>query len=252
MSTEPASKLEKRWPFPQRRGGFVATLLAALALLALAALVDRPVSAWAQDLPDGLRAFFRTVTGFGLSDWILVPSLILTAVFAIFARLPLGALRKLAFRQLTGVAGFVFLGVGLPGLVANLIKRAIGRGRPEMFDQVGAFDFQVFAGSARFESFPSGHATTAMAFCMVVAFLAPRSLRDMAFLSLLVVVSRVVVGAHYPTDVVAGAILGTLGAYTVRNLFATRGWVFETAGRDRVRFRGFAPLRRIFRRPRAD
>lgn len=243
-------KLEKRWPFPQRKRGFVTTLGVALALLAIAAVVDRPVSAWAQGLPDELRAFFGTVTGFGLSDWILVPSLVFTAVFAVFARLPLGNLRRLAFRQLTGVAGFVFLGVGLPGLVANLVKRTIGRGRPEMFDQVGAYDFQMFAGNFRFESFPSGHATTAMAFCMVVAFLAPRSLRNMVFLSLLVVISRVIVGAHYPSDVMAGTILGVLGAYAVRNLFAARGWVFEATGDDRIRFRGFAPLGRIFRRPR--
>lgn len=244
------NKLEKRWPFPQRKGGFIASLGVALVLLAVAASVDRPVSAWAQSLPDGLRAFFGTVTGFGVSDWILVPSLLLTALFAVFARLPLGRLRRLAFRQLTGVAGFVFLGVGLPGLVANLLKRTIGRGRPEMFDQVGAYDFQMFAGNFRFESFPSGHATTAMAFCMVVAFLAPRGFRDMLFLSLLVVVSRVVVGAHYPSDVIAGSVLGVLGASAVRNLFAARGWVFEAIGQDRIRFRGFTPLTRIFRRPR--
>ena len=244
------SELEKPWPLAGRRGGLALAIFAALAVVGLAALVDRPVSAWAQQWPAELRAFFGVVTGFGKSDWILVPSLALTALFALLARLPLGTLRKLAFRQLAALSGFVFLGVGLPGLVANLVKRAIGRGRPEMFDQVGAFDFQVFAGSARFESFPSGHATTAMAFCLVVAFLAPRGFRDMLLLSLLVVVSRVIVGAHYPSDVLAGAALGTLGAYAVRNLFAKRGWVFEVTADGRIRPRGLAPLRRIFRRPR--
>lgn len=244
------SELEKPWPLAARRGGPALAILVALIVVGLATFIDRPVAAWAEQLPEDLRAFFGVVTGFGKSDWILVPSLALTALFALLARLPLGALRKLAFRQLTALSGFVFLGVGLPGLVANLVKRAIGRGRPEVFDQVGAFDFQVFAGSARFESFPSGHSTTAMAFCLVVAFLAPRGFRDMLILSLLVVASRVLVGAHYPSDVIAGAMLGTLGAYAVRNAFAKRRWVFETAADGRIRPRGLAPLQRIFRRPR--
>ena len=39
---------------------------------------------------------------------------------------------------------------------------------------------------------------------------------------MLIVISRVVVTAHYPTDVLTGALVGTVGALMVRRWFAMR------------------------------
>ena len=47
-------------------------------------------------------------------------------------------------------------------------------------------------------------------------------------IAVLVGLSRVAVGVHYPSDVIGGAILGVLGAYATRALFARRGWMFVT------------------------
>ena len=44
--------------------------------------------------------------------------------------------------------------------------------------------------------------------------------------AVLIFISRVIVTAHHPSDVMAGALLGTIGALMVRNYFASRRIVF--------------------------
>jgi undecaprenyl-diphosphatase len=41
-----------------------------------------------------------------------------------------------------------------------------------------------------------------------------------------IAVSRVVVTAHFPSDVIAGAVVGVVGALLVREWFAARGLAF--------------------------
>ena len=53
--------------------------------------------------------------------------------------------------------------------------------------------------------------------------------------AVLIAVSRVVVTAHHPSDVVAGAIVGAVGALLVRNWFAARRLGFWVASDGAVR-----------------
>jgi undecaprenyl-diphosphatase len=55
---------------------------------------------------------------------------------------------------------------------------------------------------------PSGHASTSFAGAVVLTALVRRAAPALFVLALLVAVSRVYVGVHYPLDVVAGAALG--------------------------------------------
>lgn len=65
------------------------------------------------------------------------------------------------------------------------------------------------------ESFPSSHATTAFAGAVVLAFLLPRLWPLFFAAAALVAFSRLYVGVHYPTDVLAGAALGAAFASAV-------------------------------------
>jgi undecaprenyl-diphosphatase len=58
-------------------------------------------------------------------------------------------------------------------------------------------------------SFPSGHTLHAVAFSIVCVFHFPRLIWLVLPFTLLVALSRLVLGLHYPSDVLAGALLGT-------------------------------------------
>src|SRR5690606_16190113 len=115
------------------------------------------------------RAFFEFLTDFGKSDWILVPSLIGLILGLAATRFPLTYSWCWAARALTGVSAFVFVGVGLPGLVSAILKRVIGRARPFYLEEYGTLHFEPFSFvDWTMQSFPSGHSTTALAFTVVL------------------------------------------------------------------------------------
>ena len=57
-------------------------------------------------------------------------------------------------------------------------------------------------------SFPSGHTLHAVSFTTIALAHFPELAIVLVPFALLVAVSRVVLGLHYPTDVAAGAVLG--------------------------------------------
>lgn len=113
---------------------------------------------------------------------------------------------------------------GVAELVADAIKAAVPRHRPRVH-QLG--------GHLAAHSFPSGHTTTSFACATVLAAFVPRLRVPFYVLAALVGLSRLYNGVHYPTDVIAGAVLGTLvGATALRLLSAHR------RGRRRARRSG--------------
>jgi undecaprenyl-diphosphatase len=90
---------------------------------------------------------------------------------------------------------------GIGDLLATLVKDATGRARPPV-PRLGA--------SVSSSSFPSGHATTSFACATVLASFVPRLRLPFFALAVLIALSRLYNGDHYPLDVVGGALLGAL------------------------------------------
>ena len=69
---------------------------------------------------------------------------------------------------------FMFLAVLVPVLAGEVLKWAVGRGRPFVGGEANAFHFSHFHGSEAYQSLPSGHAITAFALAFAVSALWPR------------------------------------------------------------------------------
>jgi undecaprenyl-diphosphatase len=188
--------------------------------------VDAAGTAWARNLPQGVRDVFEHITNLGLSGWFLFPFgfvlLILAAVIS--PKLPdvaQGVLTTLAVR-----IGFLFLAIGVPGLFATIVKRLIGRARPFVGGADDPFAYMPFIWRPEYAAMPSGHSTTAVAAAIAVGAISPRLRWIMWVYALTIMLSRVIVLAHHPSDVIAGALVGAAGALMIRRGFAGRRLLF--------------------------
>jgi membrane-associated phospholipid phosphatase len=211
----------------------IAATIATLYVIIVSMFVlDVPASHWARHEPDWVRGAFERITNFGLSGWFLVP---LGAALIWLAAVISPGLSRRSQGVLTALAarfGFLFLAIAVPGLFVAIVKRLIGRARP----YIGAgghddpFVYLPFVWKPEYASMPSGHATTAVAAAIAIGAVWPRTRVVMWLYALVIMLSRVLVLAHHPSDVIAGALTGAGGAYLLRRWFAARRLVF--CGRD--------------------
>ena len=75
-------------------------------------------------------------------------------------------------------------------------------------EQLTAHAWEFWKGPSDLWSMPSSHTSAACALACVLARLYPRLIPLMVLLAALVGTARVVLGAHYPSDVIVGATLG--------------------------------------------
>jgi len=236
--------LSRPWPFGLNEKRWWLTVLAVLALLGVALLIDRQASLFAQSWPAPVREALDQLTPYGESGWILIPAgglYVVTAVIALFVR---WKLMRTMLWQFAALYAFIFFGVGVPSLLTTIAKRLIGRARPVHFDEVGLLSFKWNVADWTYQSFPSGHATTAFALAATVGFISERWFYPALALASAIALSRVTLGVHYPSDVLIGAVVGLLGAYAVRWWFASRRWMFESAPNGQVRARPMSSLKR--------
>jgi membrane-associated phospholipid phosphatase len=211
----------------------------ALSLVAIGSLlVDPFVLERSLALPPEVRGFFRRITNVGRSNWILIPAGALIALALVLRQRHASFRNSASYGLIASTIGFVFVSVGGAGLIANLLKNILGRARPKLFDTVGPFELKLFAFTPDYASLPSGHATNIFAFATVIAILWPRARVLVYTLAGWIAASRFLIGQHYVTDVVLGAVLGTVFPYFVRDRFAARRWLFEKTPDGSYRVRG--------------
>jgi undecaprenyl-diphosphatase len=222
-------------------------VITAVVVVATMVLFDAAAHAWQKRLSNDIVHLFEDITDFGRSGWVLVPVGVLMLVVAAASSVTLGRMSHLVLAALTVRLGYVFVAVGLTGLVIAVVKRLIGRVRPS---DLGPFAYEPFGWKASFASLPSGHTTAAFSALVAIGLVWPRVRLLLLIYALLIAVSRVVVSAHFPSDVIAGAVCGTLGALLVREWFAIRrlGFVICPDGRvNRLPGPSFGRLKRVVR-----
>ncbi|ASY70918.1 phosphatidic acid phosphatase [Sinorhizobium fredii USDA 205] len=193
---------------------------------------DPQLSEWAQALPDEIVDFNRTITDVGTFAWMIYTSATLLLIAFVVRRASRRDTIRQRARTARNLSAYFLLTIGTASALVHGLKFLIGRARPELFADYGAYSLTPFTGDRLFESFPSGHSTAAGAFFGAFAMLKPELRPLFLILALLIGVSRVIVGAHYPSDVAAGLLLGLWVAMMVAFLFARRDWLFllDTGG----------------------
>ena len=215
-------------PVPKMLPLMVITALGAVAFFFLDAHAAAMRGAW----PDWIREPSLFLTDLGKSWWIITGTVAMIIAGILSHRLSARERWRRLGAQAISVASYVLISVAVSGLISNIIKRAIGRPRPELFSDQGLFSFNPFMHNSDFESFPSGHATTDGAFWTALALLFPPLRWPFLSVGLYLAFTRVFVGAHYPSDVLVGFGWGMWFAFFVAILFARHGLVFShRAGR---------------------
>jgi membrane-associated phospholipid phosphatase len=210
----------------------IGAVMAIAVLILIMILADAAAMRAVKQAPSWLVGAFRFATDLGLSGWFLIPLGTMLLALAVVTSPSLSRMSQYVIASVSVRLGFLFLAIALPGLVIAVIKRLIGRARPMVAGE-DVFLYKLFVWRPEYASFPSGHATTAFAAAIAFGVLWPRLRLLMWGYAIVIALSRVIVTAHHPSDVVAGAIAGVVGALLVRDWFAARrlGFLVRADGR---------------------
>ncbi len=127
--------------------------------------------------------------------------------------------------------------VSVAGLAVQILKRIIGRVRPSVDHDttrfLGPWGFFQHGFKGPFDSMPSGHTAAAFAMAVALTYRWPQLKWLWYGLAFGVGVSRLLLDAHFLSDVIVGACLGTLvGLMTTR--WMIRSWPLENPRRPKI------------------
>ena len=156
--------------------------------------MDADILMWLQEnfRQEGLDQFFSFFTRLGNNGELWIALLVVLFIIPPFRRMALTAVASLLSTYL---------------LVDFVIKPLVARVRPYVTVE-GLFSL---VGPEKSHSFPSGHSATAFAVGYVLFRMLPAKYgAPILILAALMAFSRLYVGVHYPTDVLAGVLIGVL------------------------------------------
>ncbi|MBV8166252.1 MAG: phosphatase PAP2 family protein, partial [Alphaproteobacteria bacterium] len=180
-------------------------------------------AAWVARFDPALHRLFGLMSQPGLSTgWLIGAAVLALGGFAA-ARWSRDAARGRRWKSRALAPLFVFASVALAGLTTDLVKAVLGRFRPKLFLSDGLYGFDFLHVKADYLSFPSGHATTAFALATAFTLLWPRPAALYFLGAVFIGASRVLSNAHFVSDVLVGAFVGTAATLYVRAIYHANG-----------------------------
>jgi membrane-associated phospholipid phosphatase len=124
----------------------------------------------------------------------------------------------------------------LAGALVNAVRLTTGRPRPRESPKIeqgwyGPYhNGRLLIGDARYNSFPSGHTATAVGFAGVILFASPLAGAAAMVVALAIAWSRIILGAHHPSDIVVATLVALAIAWfawrvAVRHGDSIAAWV---------------------------
>ena len=181
---------------------------------------DYSISNFFYGINSQTKSLFITLTHFGDSLYFFIPSIIIWGGIKIFNN------KNKIFGTIADISLFVFFSILLSGIVAQISKHIIGRPRPILYNasDIKALDLLNF--DSKWHSFPSGHTTTIFAFIFCLFFLFPKIKNFLIALAVIIASTRVIIGAHFVSDIFGGVLVAYLCTIFVRNKFSKKNKLF--------------------------
>jgi membrane-associated phospholipid phosphatase len=202
---------------------FALLILTALAVVVAYYTIDLPVAIYCKhELPPTIKQLSEYISDSGN---LIAVGLVIAALIAKFWLKKDRLLRLLLFPVICSL---------LAGLVANILKPIFGRWRPKAyFEMDGAYGFDPFSGIGYLHAaFPSGHSFSVMAMMAGLAICFPKWRIPCFLIAGIIGLSRVLLKAHYVSDVFAGLVLGYIFAHCLQRLLVKRNIDLLTCPQD--------------------
>jgi membrane-associated phospholipid phosphatase len=209
------NKLEWKWII-------VDTLVTVVLVFAGVFWFDIPLYNFLHRFNCGAWNVFDSV--FSAKNWLAV-SAIVVAVFYIRKLIQTKSKFGITdvYSKIRGSYAFlVFCSVLCAALIGGPLKFIIGRMRPIFYEALNMVGFFPFTKDWAFHSMPSGHALASFAALAMIGMLAPRAKWFTWTLAIVIGISRVCAGAHWPSDVILGAFIGVFAANLTKYILAKR------------------------------
>ena len=165
---------------------------------------------------DYFKKFFINITEVGNSLWFFLIAIILFLASIFLQKIKKNKKNIIYSKQ---ISVLLFFSILITGIITQTIKHIVGRPRPNYAIESNSYELNFFNLESVFHSFPSGHTSTIFVVALVMSFLTPKIKYVYIFFALLVSLSRVVVGAHYFLDIVAGIVVAFIGFKVTFYLF---------------------------------
>ncbi len=204
-------------PFPAPRlfGMITLAVIAVCGLMMMT--IDRPLAlAVHSDLSPALKAFFRDITDLGLAGPFIIAGVVLYLVGRALFLMAVPQRMAQFYWRLSTMALYLLATMAVSGAVVHILKFSVGRLRPKHLIREGTYGFDPGLSEFANNSFPSGHSQTIFSVMMVLTLLFPRFWMVFLVPAAVIAFSRVMVSAHYPSDVVMGSFIAILSAIVVK------------------------------------
>lgn len=178
-------------------------LLYALLLIPPVLLFDKTFVLWVKDY---LKPNFSMYTYWldpGANHWVAYLSNGATLVAIALLLYLAGRVRH--NKTFSDAGKFLLAGFAASGITVQIIKHLAGRARPRITYET------VFTGPSLrggYDSFPSGHTAAAFSFAFIISLYFPKYRFLFYLAAVLTALSRIIGLSHFPSDILAGAVVG--------------------------------------------
>ena len=163
--------------------------------------------------------FFRLITVVGDATWWLIIFVLGLSITILGLKFDVTKTHTATLQRYQSIFWYLILSCLVSGVLHHILKILIGRFRPRYLFSQDLYGFSPLNFDIAMNSFPSGHSQTIFSICMCLSIIYPRYVTFFLLLAVMVGISRIVLLAHFPSDVIFGAYLGIVTAILLNRYY---------------------------------